>query len=121
MKKPARKTAAPRKKPAKQADFFHKPTCSTCRKTRKFLEARGYHLNVRDLIKHPLSVTELEDLIGSRDASEFLRTKDAAQQPVSRAQAIQKMAGEPNLIRRPIVVAGGRVVIGFDERGMAKL
>jgi arsenate reductase-like glutaredoxin family protein len=31
------------------------------------------------------------------------------------------MAKEPNLIRRPVVVAGGRVVVGFDEEGMARL
>ena len=29
------------------------------------------------------------------------------------------MAKEPNLIRRPIVVAGGRVVVGFDTKGMS--
>jgi arsenate reductase-like glutaredoxin family protein len=31
------------------------------------------------------------------------------------------MAREPNLIRRPVVVAGGRVVVGFDENGFARL
>jgi arsenate reductase-like glutaredoxin family protein len=25
------------------------------------------------------------------------------------------MVGEPNLIRRPVIVAGGRVVLGFDQ------
>jgi arsenate reductase-like glutaredoxin family protein len=41
--------------------------------------------------------------------------------PPSRSEAIRLMAAEPNLIRRPIVVAGGRVVIGFNEKGMAIL
>jgi arsenate reductase-like glutaredoxin family protein len=31
------------------------------------------------------------------------------------------MAKEPNLIRRPVILAGGRVVIGFDEKGIARL
>jgi arsenate reductase-like glutaredoxin family protein len=31
------------------------------------------------------------------------------------------MAKDPNLIRRPVIVAGGRVVIGFDEDGIARL
>jgi arsenate reductase-like glutaredoxin family protein len=31
------------------------------------------------------------------------------------------MSKEPNLIRRPVVVAGGRVVLGFDEKGLARL
>ena len=41
--------------------------------------------------------------------------------PPSRKQAIQMMSKEPNLIRRPVVVAGGRVVVGFDEEGLARL
>jgi arsenate reductase-like glutaredoxin family protein len=31
------------------------------------------------------------------------------------------MAKEPRLIRRPVIVAGGRVVLGFDEKGMARV
>jgi len=41
--------------------------------------------------------------------------------PPSRREAIRMMANEPNLIRRPVVVAGGRVVLGFDEEGIARL
>jgi arsenate reductase-like glutaredoxin family protein len=41
--------------------------------------------------------------------------------PPSRGEAIRMMAREPNLIRRPVVVAGGRVVVGFDENGFAHL
>ena len=31
------------------------------------------------------------------------------------------VAKEPNLIRRPVILAGGRVVLGFDEEGIARL
>jgi arsenate reductase-like glutaredoxin family protein len=41
--------------------------------------------------------------------------------PPSRKEAIQLMAKEPNLIRRPVIVAGGRVVVGFDKDGIARL
>jgi arsenate reductase-like glutaredoxin family protein len=41
--------------------------------------------------------------------------------PPSRAEAIRMMAKEPNLIRRPVILAGGRVVLGFDEEGIARL
>lgn len=43
------------------------------------------------------------------------------EKPPSRAQAIRMMAKDPNLIRHPVIVAGGRVVIGFDEDGIARL
>jgi arsenate reductase-like glutaredoxin family protein len=92
------------------------------------MEKRGFQLYFRDLAKERLSSTELEKLIGRRDYTEFLnpknelfRTKKMKDDPPSRKEAIRLMAKEPNLIRRPVVVAGGRVVVGFDESGIAKL
>jgi len=116
------------KKPVKKAQFLHKPTCSTCRKAKKFMERRGFQLYFRDLAKERLSAAELEKLIGKRDYTDFLNTrnelyrdKDMKENPPSRKEAIRLMAREPNLIRRPVIVAGGRVVVGFDEKGIAKL
>jgi arsenate reductase-like glutaredoxin family protein len=31
------------------------------------------------------------------------------------------MAETPNLIRRPVIIAGGRIVLGFDEKGIDSL
>jgi arsenate reductase-like glutaredoxin family protein len=41
--------------------------------------------------------------------------------PPSREDAIRMMAAEPNLIRRPVIVAGGRVVLGFDQEGIDRI
>ena len=92
------------------------------------MEKRGFQLYFRDLAKERLSSAELEKLIGNRDYTEFLnsrnelfRRKKMKLNPPTRREAIRMMAKEPNLIRRPVVVAGGRVVVGFDEEGMARL
>jgi arsenate reductase len=92
------------------------------------MEKRGFELHFRDLDKERLSAAELEKLIGNRDHEDFLNTrnelyrqKDMKENPPSRAEAIRMMASEPNLIRRPVIVAGGRVVLGFDEEGIARL
>lgn len=115
-------------KPAKKAEFLHKPNCTTCRKARGFMEKRGFQLDFRDLAKQRLSPGELEELIGNRDYKEFLnsrnklyRKKKMKLRPPSRREAIRMMAKEPNLIRRPVVVAGGRIVLGFDKDGIARL
>ena len=112
----------------KKAEFLHKPNCTTCRKARSFMEKRGFQLHFRDLAKERLSPAELEDLIGNRDYREFLnsrnelyRKKKMKLRPPPRREAIRMMAKEPNLIRRPVVVAGGRIVVGFDEDGIARL
>jgi len=85
-------------------------------------------LESRDLDKERLSASELEELIGQRDYKEFLnprnelyRTRNMKEHPPSRAEAIQLMAKEPNLIRRPVVVRGSHMVLGFEEEAYKKL
>jgi arsenate reductase (glutaredoxin) len=76
----------------------------------------------RDLDKQPLSESELDELIGARDYKEFLngrnelyRERKMAEKTPSRAEAIKLMSKTPNLIRRPLLVQGSRIIIGFDE------
>src|SRR3970282_2243819 len=82
----------------------------------------------RDLAKQPLSAAELEALIGERDYREFLNPKNELYRTMnmktnrpSRARAIEMMMKEPNLIRRPILVRGKEVVLGFDEKRYSEL
>jgi arsenate reductase-like glutaredoxin family protein len=41
--------------------------------------------------------------------------------PPSRAKALELMAAHPNLIKRPILVKGGEIVLGFQEEEMQGL
>ena len=41
--------------------------------------------------------------------------------PPSRAEALALMAANPNLIRRPILLKGKEMVLGWDEAGLAAL
>ena len=72
-----------------------------------------------------LSVTELDRLIGARDYRQFLnsrnelyRERGMKDNPPSRAEALRLMSENPNLIKRPIVVKGREIVLGFDEPGL---
>lgn len=87
----------------------------------------GAELESRDLDKERLTEAELEELIGDRDYKEFLNTRNELyrarkmkEHPPSRVEAIKLMAKEPNLIRRPVVLRGSQMVLGFDERGLPK-
>jgi Spx/MgsR family transcriptional regulator len=127
-KKPAKKSPRRAKNARRKVGFLHKPSCTTCRKARSYMEKRGFGMEFRDLGKQRLSPEELEKLIGDRDHTEFLNTrnelyrrKNMKEHPPSRNEAIQMMAAEPNLIRRPVILAGGRVVLGFDKDGIDRL
>ncbi|MGH9699336.1 MAG: arsenate reductase family protein [Candidatus Acidiferrales bacterium] len=126
--KASRKPSNQPRKRARTVQFIEKHSCTTCRKVRAHMQGRGFQLQLRDLGKHPLSAEELEKLIGRRDYRKFLNTRNELYRrrkmkdhPPSRAEAIRQMAAEPNLIRRPVIVCGGRVVLGFDEEGISGL
>lgn len=89
---------------------------------------QGAELELRDLAKDRLTAEELDKLIGDRDYKLFLNTRNEiyrerkmGERPPSRAEAIRMMAAEPNLIRRPVVIRGGQMVLGYDEEGLKKL
>lgn len=78
--------------------------------------------------EEPLSESELDALVGTRDCKQFLnprnelyRQKNMAEKPPKRAEAIKLMAKTPNLIRRPVVIRGAQLVLGFDEAAYKKL
>ena len=62
------------------------------------------------------------------DASRFLdyvstRSPVWKQRPLPRSkkEAIDLMLGNPNLIRRPVLIKGSKVIFGFDKDAYAKL
>jgi len=109
--------------------FYEKKTCTTCRKAKAFLTERGADLDIVDL-NQGLSAEEIDKLIGERDYRKFLNLRNALYRelkmkdgPPPREESIRLMSENPNLIRRPVVVRGKKVVAGFDQEaleGMAK-
>ena len=82
----------------------------------------------RELGKSPMTTEELDLLIGQHDYKLFLnsrnelfRARKMKDHPPTRAEAVKLMAHEPNLIKRPLLVRGQRVVYGFDKDAFRKL
>jgi len=107
--------------------LYLKPNCTTCRKARALLRERGAAFQEVDL-NRGLSETELDQLIGARDYRQFLNTRNLLyrergmqQNPPSRAEALRLMSQHPNLIKRPILVHGARIVLGCDQEAIDAL
>ena len=84
------------------------------------LREKGVQFEEIDLNKG-LTVEALDQLIGSRDYREFLnarnelyRERNMKESPPSRSEALELMSQHPNLIKRPILVDGRRIVLGSD-------
>jgi len=74
-----------------------------------------------DLAKEPPSRELLEKLIDERHLADFVNTRSPAYKArgldvkaMTKRQAIDLMMEEPNLIRRPLLLRGGRAIFGFD-------
>ena len=73
-----------------------------------------------------LSIADLDKLIGKRDYREFLnsrnelyRERGMKDNPPPRDEALKLMSDNPNLIRRPILVKGAQIILGYDEKALS--
>ena len=71
---------------------------------------------VRSIIKAAGSVG---DVINARHA--IAKEKGWVQNPPDADTFVKAVAKEPNLLRRPIYIAGKKLIIGFDKPAYAKL
>jgi len=78
-----------------------------------------------DINKEPPSREFLEKHIDSARFLDFvsLRSPVFKERPLpkSKKEAIAMMMENPNLIRRPIMIKGSKVIFGFDKDAYAKL
>jgi len=99
---------------------YEKPSCSTSRKLRELLDARGIAYRTVDYYREPFTAQALGDLLALAGITprEALRTRggiaeahgitDAA--PAD-AELLELLAANPDLLQRPIAVAGDRAVL----------
>ena len=91
------------------------------------LREKGAEFEEIDL-NRGLSAAELDRLIGSRDYRQFLnsrnelyRERGMKDNPPPRAEALRLMSENPNLIKRPILVKGSEIVLGWDQEAFSKV
>jgi arsenate reductase-like glutaredoxin family protein len=79
----------------------------------------------RDINKHPPDREFLERHIDEKRFLDFVSTRSPVfkQRPLpkSKKEAIDLMMQQPNLIRRPILVRGSKVIFGFSKDEYAKM
>jgi arsenate reductase-like glutaredoxin family protein len=78
-----------------------------------------------DINKEPPSREFLEKHIDASRFLDFVSTRSPVFKdrplPASKKEAIAMMMENPNLIRRPIVIKGSKVIFGFDKDRYGKL
>ena len=109
--------------------FLHNPRCSTSRKALTLVHDAGVDLPVREYLRDPLSADELRNLVkllGVRPI-DIVRRKEPQFQELGLGDAtpdeevLRAMAEHPILIERPIVVRGGRAVVGRPPENVREI
>jgi arsenate reductase len=104
-------------------DLYGIANCDTMKKARAWLTAHGVAHTFHDYRKEGVDRALLArwcDAAGweallNRRGTTWRRLAEAEREGVDRSRAMALMAANPSLIRRPVLVAGDRVEIGFSE------
>jgi len=99
--------------------------CSTCRKALKWLDARGVSYDSVDIVTAPPKKSELLRALKSGvPLKKLFNTSGQSYREggwgeklakVTQAQALDALAADGKLIKRPFVLDGETVLVGFDE------
>lgn len=101
--------------------IYHNPRCSKSRQTLELIRQQGIEPTVVEYLKTPPSTRELArllDLLGlqprelMRKQEPEYKAENLDDPALSRDDLVEALHTWPKLIERPIVVAGGRAVIG---------
>ncbi len=100
------------------------PTCDTCKKALKALEAAGRNVTFRDIRGEPLSEAEWSELI-AEFGTNLVNTKSTTWRGLSdwmkHSEADAQLAAHPTLMKRPVIRDEDRLFLGWDEDVQAAL
>lgn len=109
--------------------FLHNPRCSKSRAALELVRVAGIELPVREYLGDPLSADELRGivhLLGVRPI-DIVRRGEPQYKALGLSDAtpdeevLRAMAEHPILIERPIVVRGGRAVVGRPPEAVREI
>ncbi len=106
--------------------FIQYPKCGTCRKAAKWLKEKNIDIESRDISLHNPSKKELSEWIkkSGLPVARFFNTsgriykEENLKEKVkssSQDELIDILASDGMVVKRPIIVADGFVLVGFNE------
>ena len=103
-----------------EVTIYQKPTCSTCRQAVQLLKESGKPFTAINYYEKPFTKAQLKNLLKRAGLSpkEILRTKEdiykslgLAKKNLSDDEWIDVLIAHPDLIQRPIVEKGEKVIL----------
>lgn len=105
--------------------------CSTCKKAMRWLDAHGIDVEVRAIVDQPPTEAELSRWIPGSGLSvrKWLNTSGQSYRAIGKeavdaaeeATITRWLSEDGKLVKRPVLVADGRVLVGFREEAYDEL
>ncbi len=103
------------------------PNCDTIKKARTWLDAHGVAYQFHDYKKAGIDRALLETWVATlgweallnRSGATFRKLPDAARADLDATRAIDLMLDQPSMIRRPVLVDGSGIEVGFKPDAYA--
>ena len=98
------------------------PTCDTCKKARKALEAAGHRVSFRDVRSEPLSEEEWAVLLaefGSTLVNQKSTTYRGLSMWLRESEADAQLLAHPTLMKRPVLRDDERLTMGWGDEVQA--
>lgn len=107
--------------------FICYPKCTTCKKAQKWLEEKGAAFDVRDIKENNPTAEELKEwyVRSGLPLKRFFNTSGLLYKSMelkdklpdmSEEEQIRLLASDGMLVKRPILVNGDSVLVGFKEK-----
>lgn len=109
---------------ANELMFYTYPSCTSCRKTKAFLQEQQLNVNERHIFRDAPTVDELLTLLAlSEDGVDsLLATRSQAFKQLNvdvdelkLSELLKLMSENPKLLKRPILTDGKEVIVGYDK------
>ena len=100
------------------------PTCDTCRRALKTLQAAGKEVTFRDVRATPLTMPEIEAItheFGDLAVNKQSTTYRAFNDFLKASDTEQQIAAQPTVLKRPIIQDGTTWYLGWDAATEAAL
>ena len=95
------------------------PTCDTCKKAIKALQAAGHEVTFRDVRAEPLSEAEIDKIVqefGDSAVNKQSTTYRAFNDYLKVSDPEAQIAAQPAVMKRPVIEADGRWFLGWDDK-----
>lgn len=110
--------------------FYSYPSCTSCRKTKHWLKANHIDFTERHLfketptteeLKHILSLTTegMDEILATR--SQIFKKLDLDFDELTVNELLDILHKEPKLLRRPLLIDGNKLVVGYNPSELLKL